>query len=124
MDNAKFGDPNKGSSKEEEVVKSQLEDPCPVCYAEISLATKAVADPCMHIFHESCIMQSMNRSIACPVCRSNIDRLQLRFTDEEQFETMEIEDVFTQEDLEEMDEEFEAAVAAMLHDVARRGLER
>jgi SNF2 family DNA or RNA helicase len=49
----------------------QIEE-CPICYDDPK-QTSAMLTPCCHrIFCASCILQSLSRTCACPMCRGNI----------------------------------------------------
>ena len=59
------------SSFKERLESVQIEE-CPICYDDPK-QTSAMLTPCCHrIFCGSCILQSLSRTTACPMCRGNI----------------------------------------------------
>ncbi|KAF6174241.1 hypothetical protein GIB67_033773 [Kingdonia uniflora] len=44
-------------------------EPCGACLDEFLLGDKIVDMPCMHTFHESCIVRWLNEHNSCPLCR-------------------------------------------------------
>jgi Zinc finger, C3HC4 type (RING finger) len=44
---------------------------CPVCYDEIKMINMAVTR-CGHVFHASCVFESLEHRIDCPLCRTQL----------------------------------------------------
>ncbi|KAF6147671.1 hypothetical protein GIB67_036057 [Kingdonia uniflora] len=44
-------------------------EPCGACLDEFLLGDKIVDMPCLHTFHESCIVRWLNEHNSCPLCR-------------------------------------------------------
>lgn len=42
---------------------------CVICLEEMKVGSKATALPCFHIFHQDCIINWLNNSSLCPLCR-------------------------------------------------------
>ncbi|XP_057455801.1 uncharacterized protein LOC130747006 [Lotus japonicus] len=47
---------------------------CSVCLGELSIGSKAIQlpKPCSHVYHQHCIIQWLNNSRTCPLCRRTI----------------------------------------------------
>jgi hypothetical protein len=57
-------------------VENYKEDICPICYDE---PTDALLTPCCtHVFCATCIFSSMQRNIACPMCRAGLNPAELK----------------------------------------------
>ena len=45
---------------------------CPICLEDMPFKSKAKAMPqCGHLFHDDCIMKSLEENKACPMCRGD-----------------------------------------------------
>ncbi|XP_061987976.1 NEP1-interacting protein-like 1 [Rosa rugosa] len=58
----------------EEMLESRVkiegcEEQCMVCLDEILIGGEATCMPCSHVFHESCIVNWLQKSNLCPLCR-------------------------------------------------------
>lgn len=42
---------------------------CTVCMEEITAGVEAIRMPCSHVYHSNCIVQWLQRSHLCPLCR-------------------------------------------------------
>lgn len=42
---------------------------CPVCLEGLSVGTKAVKLPCLHLFHQTCLLPWLSERNTCPLCR-------------------------------------------------------
>lgn len=44
---------------------------CSICLGDLSIGIKAIRlpTPCSHVFHQDCIIQWLNKSNTCPLCR-------------------------------------------------------
>ncbi|KAL3530303.1 hypothetical protein ACH5RR_009625 [Cinchona calisaya] len=49
--------------------ESNLKSPCPICLEELHLGSKATCLPCSHAFHGDCVVQWLEVSHMCPLCR-------------------------------------------------------
>ena len=55
----------------EERIKSVKEQMCPICYCEVSNAS--ITPCCQQLFCLGCILESLKRVAACPLCRARIE---------------------------------------------------
>jgi len=61
----------KRSAFAHKVIMEKVTDPCwecPICYEGFQGKVMAMT-PCGHVFHEECLMGSLERSRSCPYCR-------------------------------------------------------
>ncbi|KAL4388096.1 hypothetical protein GQ457_09G024470 [Hibiscus cannabinus] len=42
---------------------------CPICLEELAEGSEAVCMPCLHVFHDPCIVAWLNKKKRCPCCR-------------------------------------------------------
>lgn len=42
---------------------------CVICTEDLPCGTKIVEMPCLHVFHDGCLMRWLNNHNSCPVCR-------------------------------------------------------
>mmetsp|Transcript_28973 Transcript_28973/g.46861 ORF Transcript_28973/g.46861 Transcript_28973/m.46861 type:complete len:185 (+) Transcript_28973:785-1339(+) len=56
--------------------KKQL---CPVCVEELRLHQDVRKMPCKHIFHEDCLLSWLTKHNTCPMCRHELDTLDLDY---------------------------------------------
>ena len=42
---------------------------CPVCQEELKVGTEAVKLPCLHLYHQDCILPWLQKRNTCPMCR-------------------------------------------------------
>ena len=47
-------------------------DTCSVCLAQFKQDDKLVITKCNHVFHESCLAQSLTVNSSCPLCRCEL----------------------------------------------------
>lgn len=52
--------------------KSNLEEPCSVCFDEFKHGERYRELPCNHCFHKRCIDKWFAESVKCPMCRQDI----------------------------------------------------
>lgn len=45
---------------------------CPVCTSDFMLNEPAVLLPCLHVFHEECVVLWLREKHNCPVCRLDL----------------------------------------------------
>lgn len=45
---------------------------CVICLEEIPVGSEAISMPCLHFYHENCIVNWLQRSSLCPLCRFQI----------------------------------------------------
>ncbi|CAG0903622.1 unnamed protein product, partial [Cyprideis torosa] len=50
---------------------------CPICFDNLAGVLNAVATPCGHVFHTTCLDNWMNNSVSCPSCRLPFARTNL-----------------------------------------------
>lgn len=50
---------------------------CPICYEDPKQNTATLTPCCQRLFCGACILQSLSRSMTCPMCRANIQTAQL-----------------------------------------------
>lgn len=67
------------------------ETSCVICGDDISMQTKAVLEPCAHVFHAVCILQWIGQRNSYPVCRSLVTEVKQNWTIEGEFQSMAIE---------------------------------
>ncbi|XP_028404908.1 E3 ubiquitin-protein ligase RNF181-like [Dendronephthya gigantea] len=58
---------------------------CPVCLEKYEKKEVYIELPCMHKFHEDCILSWLNQTNSCPVCRHELP------TDNSEYEEMRIQ---------------------------------
>lgn len=46
-----------------------LKEACPVCLEGLSMGLEAMRMPCLHVYHESCIVEWLRKCNLCPLCR-------------------------------------------------------
>ncbi|XP_039060454.1 uncharacterized RING finger protein C57A7.09-like [Hibiscus syriacus] len=42
---------------------------CPICLEELTVGSEGVCMPCLHVFHDTCIVAWLNKKKHCPCCR-------------------------------------------------------
>jgi hypothetical protein len=47
---------------------------CSICLAELSVGSEAIRlpSPCLHVYHENCILKWFDKSSTCPLCRRRV----------------------------------------------------
>ena len=45
---------------------------CPICQDPYATADKILEMPCLHSFHQDCVMQWLEAANTCPVCRMEL----------------------------------------------------
>lgn len=51
---------------------------CPICYCEINPHSHDyIITPCNHVFHVDCLTRWMNVDMICPMCRSNLQPIEV-----------------------------------------------
>ena len=46
-----------------------LKEACPVCLEGLSMGLEAMRMPCLHVYHEGCIVEWLRKCNLCPLCR-------------------------------------------------------
>ena len=46
-----------------------LKEACPVCLEGLSMGLEAMRMPCLHVYHECCIVEWLRKCNLCPLCR-------------------------------------------------------
>ena len=46
-----------------------LTEACPVCLEGLSMGLEAMRMPCLHVYHECCIVEWLRKCNLCPLCR-------------------------------------------------------
>lgn len=59
--------------KEEGVSSDPDSNTCTICLDRLTDGVQFMRMPCMHIFHEGCIITWLNRSNSCPLCRFKLE---------------------------------------------------
>ncbi|KAK9983544.1 hypothetical protein SO802_033069 [Lithocarpus litseifolius] len=49
-----------------------LKEVCPVCLEGLSMGLEAMRMPCLHVYHEGCIVKWLRKCKLCPLCRYEI----------------------------------------------------
>lgn len=91
-DTNKYGSPPAAKSEIEKLKKYKInkdllqkfggKNMCPVCKEEFAEDDKCMDLPCLHHFHEECLMPWLNQHDSCPICRYELK------TDDEDYENM------------------------------------
>ncbi|PRQ21233.1 putative aminoacyltransferase, E1 ubiquitin-activating enzyme [Rosa chinensis] len=55
--------------KLERAIVVQVSTMCSVCREELVAGSEATRMPCLHLYHESCIVEWLGKSKYCPLCR-------------------------------------------------------
>ena len=51
---------------------------CVICQEPLATSKSVMSKRCLHIFHESCLNQSLNRKLECPLCKlTNLNESEL-----------------------------------------------
>ena len=50
---------------------SQVE--CSVCLSDFAVGEELIVLPCLHRFHSECVLQWLERSVFCPICKSDVE---------------------------------------------------
>jgi len=54
------------------VPKEYSEMDCPICLSPMEPAWRIISTNCNHIFHRGCVLEWMQQSKTCPICRSRL----------------------------------------------------
>lgn len=46
-----------------------MKEACPVCLEGLSMGLEAMRMPCLHVYHEGCIVEWLRKCNLCPLCR-------------------------------------------------------
>ncbi|KAL4603836.1 hypothetical protein ACB092_10G152300 [Castanea dentata] len=46
-----------------------LKEVCPVCLEGLSMGLEAMRMPCLHVYHQGCIVEWLRKCSLCPLCR-------------------------------------------------------
>ena len=49
-----------------------LKEACPVCLEGLSMGLEAMRMPCLHVYHECCIVEWLRKCNLCPLCRNEM----------------------------------------------------
>lgn len=61
---------------------------CTVCLMDFETGEDIRTLNCSHMFHIDCIDRWLNYNKKCPICRVDMDKLQMLITDNEEDETL------------------------------------
>jgi hypothetical protein len=58
----------------QEVSKDSEDMTCSICLVELSVGSEAIRlpSPCLHVYHEDCILKWFDKSSTCPLCRRRV----------------------------------------------------
>ncbi|KAM1702732.1 hypothetical protein FF1_028000 [Malus domestica] len=68
-DDPKFVPASKSSIEKLERARVEVSAACSVCMEEMEVGSQAIRMPCSHLYHKDCIVEWLEKSRVCPLCR-------------------------------------------------------
>ncbi|XP_048447678.1 E3 ubiquitin-protein ligase SDIR1-like [Pyrus x bretschneideri] len=68
-DDPKFVPASKSSIEKLKRARVEVSATCSVCMEEMEVGSQAIHMPCSHLYHKDCIVEWLDKSRVCPLCR-------------------------------------------------------